>query len=482
MSQHQREAVLQAVTRNFVAVTGRQPDAGELEQLVHAFMQGPAGDGALDAQAFVSDLEGGRAELYPTDRELSPFEKQLFDGYRGPGWNDDEFQSLTPIEQKYALAPGEHWDRQRSRDINLLQAFAGHGPDDPAQAGYGYAYGGFGASGPGRAPGKREAAMQWHERGDRAPWRRGDPNPLSPRNLQWFSGNYQEDDLIEGMGSAMAGHQGSDLEALGQGIAQFISPVQQSDNAVGNFYRVADLPVYAAPSYLQGEAGVGQSVADERLRAQSAKRFARVSPVLPGNPETPADRIRMLRGQLGDMESVRPLDTAKSHYLHTGRPMSIGRSIATDAFYNALDLTALASVGLGGVAGGFAGAARGAGKGAMKGTLPRAAAGAAAGAASGGVREAYQEGIENVPFVAPSLLSAFGRLSEPTYGDNSEGARIPVQDSSGELIVKTPEQRKAALAEAAKQRAEARQRLQAVPPVPAPRTFRVAPDTQVDTR
>lgn len=458
MNQAQREAVLSAVTRNYYQRYGRQPDAGAVESLVQQFMSGNRGKPRpVEATVFVDEL----SRDYEDPRLSQPQRDRLFHGYRGPGWTPEEFADLSPRERKYRLAPGELYQRRRNQDVRLLGAFLGSDPQEQRPP-IPYHYG-MGASGPLPQRAARERAVEDWRNSEGATWRTGDPNILSPRNLQWFGGNFPEDDTIRQMAATAAAipDAASSGQVLGATAGSFMEPVERSDNAVGNLFRMIDPTYYGLKSWWQDEADFGQAMSDGFRRARAAAGISRTSPVLQGS--TPSERIKELRSLQQAMRHIEPLDPGKSHYLHTGKPWLGIQSLGMDSIYNLGDLSALATVWLGGLVG----AARGAAKSGVRG-LGR---GALIGGMAGAGNEAKSEALENLYFQGPSALVWGDRLFKPDYGTDQE--RLPTTDQYGKPIVETPMQRQQLLMEAQVQRENARRKLQEYPDLPPSKQFGV---------
>ena len=235
--------------------------------------------GQYMAEKFVPGLDAFPASAYPVDRPLTDAEQRAYAGYPGPGWTQREHgPKAAPFVtdgrwEMDPLAPGEKWEKQNTDDREAIRG-AYHG---------------------------------------------------TLRN--WANMATNSRDLPDPIGDA------------GKSLWESISNTQ---HPVGNFFNDMSRMSQASRLWWQGESGsLADAWKDSGLAHGVTEKLRRTSPVYPNSsiPEnaTTADRIRAVQRLAQRKDALDPLAGSEHAILTTGKPQSVGRSLAQDVAHDLAD-------------------------------------------------------------------------------------------------------------------------------------------------
>lgn len=398
------EAVARQLNRLIPGYAQQNPEEANryILQVSHGILSGSGATGEDDkVNWFLSKLDEGRAENWPRDEAGNPIpssdlnweQKRLFAGYRGPGWDQSEWEKMSAWDQGRKLSPGEYWDYQHRRDLDFLKSM--HSADEVSRSGALDAKTNVAASAwagdestpqqmaETNAARRKAEALDW--------WHRGDGKAHHSNGS--FDANYPQASLARMEGLYPAG---------------VVDAISNHDHLLGGTFGALETTVPAIQGMAQGEGVIPSIRRALQIRALNSK-VDRHSPVLAGGYSDPSERISQVEKMDRLRSSVAPIPEADSQFLQTGKPHSKAFNLAKRGAYNTLDGSVMLSVPFAAIRA-FSGAAK-----AGKGLASAARAAKAAGTAELGGEFAWSLPFEGVEAAGEA---AQGTLLSPDYGEH----------------------------------------------------------------
>ena len=340
-----RRPVLESVSRQFHRIypdyARNNPEKSErmILRLTNGILLGKGGGGEDDqVDQFLGKIESGRAANWPRDEngttlpssQLTDEQKRLFAGYRGPGWDQSEWEQMSDWDQGRKLSPGEYWDWQHGRDLDLLRTT--HTIKESAKAGTAAAKGSTMASAwagntdtPEQMSQKlidqRQAeALDW--------WKRSAGKQYHSEGA--FEANYPQSSITKFDGKYPEG---------------LVDATRNQDHLLGGVFGAMNVTVPAFQGGFQGE-GFFPSLSRSLQANRLAHKVDRNSPILPDGSADPSERISLLEGMRGVRDDLAPVNPADSQYLQTGVPHTQAANIVKRGLYELGDLSVAATTPL----------------------------------------------------------------------------------------------------------------------------------------